>query len=51
MKRAILFCALLALLMGTNAQETTNYKEKHPYKDWVKIAPKLDDAFFTTPEI
>ena len=50
MKRAILFCALLALLMGTNAQETTNYKEKHPYKDWVKIAPKLDDAFFTTPE-
>lgn len=50
MKRAILFCALLALLMGTNAQETTNYKEKHPYKDWVKIAPKLDDAFLTTPE-
>ena len=50
MKRAILFCALLALLMGTNAQETTSYKEKHPYKDWVKIAPKLDDAFLTTPE-
>ena len=31
MKRAILFCALLALLMGTNAQETTNNKEIHPY--------------------
>ena len=43
MKRAILFCALLALLMGTNAQETTSYKEKHPYKDWVKIAPKRSE--------
>ncbi|WP_308756746.1 pectate lyase [uncultured Bacteroides sp.] len=50
MKRTILFCALLALLMGVNAQEVTNYKEKHPYKDWVKLAPKLDDAFFATPE-
>ena len=50
MKRTFLFCALLALLTGANAQETTDYKEKHPYKDWVKIAPKLDDAFFTTPE-
>ena len=50
MKRTFLFCALLALLTGANAQETTDYKEKHPYKDWVKIAPKLDDAFFTTSE-
>lgn len=50
MKRTFLFCALLALLTGANAQEATDYKEKHPYKDWVKIAPKLDDAFFTTPE-
>ena len=50
MKRTIFFCALLALFTGANAQKTTDYKEKHPYKDWVKLAPKLDDAFFTTPE-
>ena len=50
MKRTIFFCALLALFTGANAQKTTEYKEKHPYKDWVKLAPKLDDAFFTTPE-
>ena len=48
MKRTIFFCALLALFTGANAQKTTDYKEKHPYKDWVKLAPKLDDAFFTT---
>ena len=41
---------MLALFTGANAQKTTDYKEKHPYKDWVKLAPKLDDAFFTTPE-
>ena len=51
MKRTIFFCALLALFTGANAQKTTDYKEKHPYKDWVKLAPKLDDAFFTTPEL
>ena len=50
MKRTIFFCALLALFTGANAQKITDYKEKHPYKDWVKLAPKLDDAFFTTPE-
>ena len=36
MKRTIFFCALLALFTGANAQKTTDYKEKHPYKDWVK---------------
>ncbi len=25
-------------------------QEKHSYKDWVKEAPKFDDAFFSTPE-
>ena len=44
MKRTIFFCALLALFTGANAQKTTDYKEKHPYKDWVKLAPKLDDS-------
>lgn len=47
MKRIILLYALLACLAGTKAQETTTYKEKQPYKSWVKMAPKLDDAFFT----
>lgn len=50
MKRTILLCALLAFLTGMNAQQATDYKEKHPYKDWVKLAQKLDDAFFSTPE-
>ena len=40
MKRTIFFCALLALFTGANAQKTTDYKEKHPYKDWVKLAQK-----------
>ncbi len=31
-------------------QETESYKEKQPYKSWVKMAPKFDDAFFKTPE-
>lgn len=32
------------------AQENANYKEKKPYKSWVKTAPKLSDEFFQTPE-
>lgn len=50
MKRTILLCALLACLTGTKAQETKVYKEKQPYKSWVRMAPKLDDAFFQTTE-
>lgn len=50
MKRTFLFCALLVCLAGAKAQETAIYKEKQPYKSWVKMAPKLDDAFFRTPE-
>lgn len=50
MKRTILICTLLACLTGTSAQETTNYKEKQTYKSWVKLAPKLEDSFFKTPE-
>ena len=50
MKRTILICAFLACLAGAKAQETTTYKEKRPYKSWVKMAPKLEDAFFQTPE-
>lgn len=50
MKRTILICTLLACLTVACAQETTNYKEKQTYKSWVKLAPKLEDSFFKTPE-
>lgn len=50
MKRTILLCALLGGLMSLQAQETKTYKEKQPYKSWVRMAPKLEDSFFRTPE-
>ena len=50
MKRTILLFALLASLAGTQAQETTSYKEKQSYKSWVKLAPSFEDTFFKTPE-
>lgn len=53
MKRTILLTALAALLAcptGTKAQKRPDYKEKQPYGSWVKMAPKLDDAFFQTAE-
>ena len=49
MKRTIFSVHCLPCLQAP-MHRTTDYKEKHPYKDWVKLAPKLDDAFFTTPE-
>lgn len=50
MKYIILLGAMLVCLAGANAQEAKVYKEKQPYKSWVQMAPKLDDAFFHTPE-
>lgn len=50
MKRIILLYTLIACLAGVKAQETATYKGKQPYKSWVKMAPRLDDAFFRTPE-
>ena len=49
MKKILLIALSCFFLTGLSAQTDTNYKEKHPYKDWVKIAPKFDDAFFKTP--
>ena len=51
MRRLLLISAMFALCMGVNAQESKK-DENRPmaYKDWVKDAPKYDDAFFTTPE-
>lgn len=50
MKQTILLCTLFIFLAGLKAQETISYKDKQPYKTWVKMAPKLDDAFFKTSE-
>ena len=50
MKKILLIALSCFFLTGLSAQTDTNYKEKPPYKDWVKIAPKFDDAFFKTPE-
>lgn len=51
MKRIILYCAFLAGMVGAEAQETaTTYKDKQPYKSWVRMAAKLDDDFFKTAE-
>lgn len=49
MKQIIWLCALL-LPISIYAQENATYKEKRPYKDWVRIASKLDDSFFDTDE-
>lgn len=50
MKQILLFCLALFCLAEANAQEKADYKEKQSYKDWVHMAPKLDDAFFRTDE-
>lgn len=46
----LLLCLAFFCLVETTAQEQTSYKEKQPYNNWVKQAPKLDDAFFQTEE-
>ena len=50
MKRTFLLYVLLACLIGIQAQETRTYQEKQSYENWVKMAPKLEDSFFKTPE-
>lgn len=50
MNKRILYIALLLIgLLPLQAQQKT-YKEKQNYKNWVKLAPKFDDAFFQTEE-
>ena len=48
-KRMLLYIFLLVGLLPLQAQQKT-YKEKQNYKNWVRIAPKFDDAFFQTEE-
>lgn len=50
MRKIYLYCLALMSLTSVSAQETVSYKEKKPYKNWVNMAPKLGDSFFTTPE-
>ena len=50
MKKILLIALSCFFLTGLSAQTDTNNKEKHPYNDWVTIAPKCDDAFVKTPE-
>ena len=45
MKKICLCCLALICLTNLFAQETVNYKEKMPYKTWVKMAPKLNDLY------
>ena len=49
-RKICLCCLVLTCLTSLFAQENANYKEKKPYKSWVKMAPKLSDEFFQTPE-
>lgn len=47
MKRILLLLITGLLISGLSGQD---YRNKKNYKDWVKLAPKFDDAFFETPE-
>lgn len=49
--RKICICLLaLISLPYLMAQEPISYKEKRPYKNWAKTAPKFKDEFFKTEE-
>ena len=49
MKNLYILTLLFVGLLPLQAQQKT-YKEKQNYKNWVKMAPKFDDAFFQTEE-
>ena len=50
MRKSVLIMTLfVSCVISVYAQEV-NYKDKRQYKEWVKLAPKLDDAFFSTQE-
>ena len=50
MKQLVIACmASMCVLLPLQAQQKT-YKEKQPYKNWVRIAPRFDDEFFKTEE-
>ena len=51
LKRFVIGClALCCLTPVLQAQAPADYRKKSKYKDWVNLAPKLEDDFFTTAE-
>lgn len=50
MKRTAILLTLLATLTVAAAQDAPDYREKRPYKNWVRMAQGLEDAFFSTTE-
>lgn len=50
MKQILLLCMLCMCITGAIAQERVDYKQKPPSGNWVRLASKLDDAFFQTQE-
>lgn len=51
MKKTIITgCLFLLGLTTVSAQEKGAYKEKQPYKNWVRLASKFSDEFFNTAE-
>lgn len=50
MKQIIVGCLLLLGTASLPAQPKAGHKENNSYKEWVRMAPKLDDSFFATPE-
>lgn len=49
MRKLIVFLLFLVCVTGAVAQHVS-YKEKQPYKNWVKLEPTFDEAFYKTPE-
>lgn len=37
---------LVAHITSVFGQNEVSYKEKQQYKNWVRLAPKLEDSFF-----
>jgi len=49
--KKISFILLFAIItIGSYAQKEVSYKEKQPYKGWVKLVPSLKDDFYNTKE-
>ena len=41
---------LVAHITSVFGQNEVSYKDKQQYKNWVRLAPKLEDSFFQTQE-
>lgn len=50
MKNLLFIILFFAFPFSAFAQEEVSYKEKQPYKNWVKLVPKLTDDFYKTQE-